>query len=60
MTVISMDGTDPATWDPALDGVRAAPENHAVLCVVDAIRIISVSIALRVEKPHHHRLPSSV
>ena len=24
-TAISMDGTDPATWDPALDGVLAAP-----------------------------------
>ncbi len=28
MKAISMDGTDPATWDPALDGVFAAPENH--------------------------------
>jgi len=59
MKAISMDGTDPATWDAALDGVFAAPENHAVLYEDDAIRIISVSIpAGAVEKPHHHRLPA--
>ena len=45
MKAISMDGTDPTTWDPALDGVLAAPENHAVLYEDDAIRVISVSIA---------------
>ncbi len=27
----SMDGSDPATWDPKLDAVLAAPENHTVL-----------------------------
>jgi hypothetical protein len=59
MKAISMDGTDPATWDPAFDGVFAAPENHSVLYEDDAIRIISVSIAAgAVEKPHHHRLPA--
>jgi hypothetical protein len=59
MTVLSMDGTDPATWDPGLDGVLAAPENHTVLYEDDAIRVISVSIAPgAVEKPHHHRLPA--
>ena len=40
---ISMDGSDPATWDPALDGVLAAPENHRVLYEDDVIRVISVS-----------------
>jgi hypothetical protein len=45
MTTLSMDGTDPRTWDPALDGVLAAPENHKVLYEDEAIRIISVSIA---------------
>ena len=59
MKAISMDGTDPATWDPALDGVLAARENHAVLYEDDAIRVISVSIAAgAIEKPHHHRLPA--
>jgi predicted metal-dependent enzyme (double-stranded beta helix superfamily) len=56
---ISMDGSDPATWDPALDGVVAAPENHTVLYQDDLIRVISVSIAPgAIEKPHHHRFPS--
>jgi hypothetical protein len=59
MTTLSMDGTDPATWDPALDGVLAAPENHAVLYEDEAIRVISVSIAPgAIEKPHHHCLPA--
>jgi hypothetical protein len=59
MTKLSMDGTDPATWDPALDGVLAAPENHTVLYEDEAIRVISVSIAPgAIEKPHHHCLPA--
>jgi hypothetical protein len=45
ITKLSRDGTDPATWDPALDGVLAAPENHTVLYEDEAIRVISVSIA---------------
>ena len=56
---ISMDGSDPATWDPALDGVLAAPENHAVLYEDNVIRVVSVSVvAGAIEKPHHHRFPS--
>lgn len=59
MTDLGMDGTDPMNWDPALDGVLAAPENHKVLYEDDAIRVISVAIAPgEVEKPHHHRLPA--
>jgi len=59
MTAISMDGTDPATWDPALDAVAAAPENHRVLYEDDAIRVLSVSVvAGATEKPHHHCFPS--
>jgi hypothetical protein len=59
MTTLSMDGTDPATWDPALDGVLAAPENHKVLYEDEAIRVIAVSIAPgAIEKPHHHCLPA--
>jgi hypothetical protein len=59
MTKLSMDGTDPASWDPALDGVLAAPENHTVLYEDEAIRVISVSIAPgAIEKPHHHCLPA--
>jgi hypothetical protein len=56
---ISMDGSDPATWDPALDGVLAAPENHQVLYEDDVIRVISVTILPgAIEKPHHHQRPS--
>ena len=59
MTTLSMDGTDPGTWDPALDGVLAAPENHTLLYEDEAIRVISVSIAPgAIEKPHHHCLPA--
>jgi hypothetical protein len=59
VATLSMDGTDPATWDPALDGVLAAPENHKVLYEDEAIRVISVSIAPgTIEKPHHHCLPA--
>jgi hypothetical protein len=36
MVKLSMDGTDPATWDPTLDGVLAEPENHTVLYAVVA------------------------
>ena len=39
MTVLSMDGSNPNTWDPALDGVHAAPENHAILYEDDEIRL---------------------
>ena len=56
---ISMDGSDPATWDPKLDAVLAAPENHKVLYEDDLIRVLSVSVpAGSKEKPHHHRYPS--
>jgi hypothetical protein len=59
VATLSMDGSDPVTWDPSLDGVLAAPENHAILYEDDEIRVISVSIAPgEIEKPHHHRLPS--
>lgn len=56
---ISTDGTDPATWDPALDGVIAAPESHTVVYEDDSIRIISVTVPPgMVQQPHHHPYPS--
>ncbi len=59
MSKLSMDGTDPATWDPALDGVLAARGDYTVLYEDEAIRVISVSIAPgAIEKPHHHCLPA--
>jgi predicted metal-dependent enzyme (double-stranded beta helix superfamily) len=59
VTKPSMDGTDPATWDPSLDGILAAPDNHKILYEDDTIRVVSVSVAPgAIEKPHHHRFPS--
>jgi hypothetical protein len=53
------DSSDPATWDPALDAVTAAPRNHAVLYEDDVIRVLAVSVAPgETENPHHHRWPS--
>lgn len=59
MSVADLDVNDPQTWNPALDAVVAAPDNHQVLYEDDNIRVISVSIAPgAIEKPHHHRWPS--
>ena len=55
----AMDGADPATWDPALDAVTAAPRNHTVLYEDAVIRVLAVSVAPgETENPHHHRWPS--
>lgn len=59
MTPKSMDGTDPDTWDPALDALAAAPRHHQVLYEDELIRVVSVSIAPGETEPaHHHRWPS--
>jgi hypothetical protein len=59
MTVVSMDRTDPASWDPQLDAVTAAPQHHQVLYEDEMIRVVSVSIAPGVREPvRHHRWPS--
>ena len=56
---ISMDGSDPATWDGKLDGVLAAPGNHQVIYEDDSIRVVSVTIRPGEKEPvHHHRLPA--
>jgi predicted metal-dependent enzyme (double-stranded beta helix superfamily) len=50
--------SDPKTWDPALDAVVVAPDNHVLLHEDDFIRVLSVRLAPgEIEKPHHH-LPS--
>ena len=57
--LISMDGTEPASWDPKLDALIAAPDNHQLLYEDDLIRVLSVSIAPGATEPaHHHRWPS--
>ena len=59
MMPISMDGTDPATWDPKRDGLAAAPGNHRLLYEDDFIRVLSVSIRPGETEPvHHHRWQS--
>lgn len=59
MTALSLDGTDPATWDPRLDAVLAAPDHHRVLYEDETIRVLSVSVEPgRTEPLHHHRWPS--
>jgi hypothetical protein len=56
MTATSMDGTDPASWDPQLDAVTAAPQHHQVLYEDELIRVVSVSIDPGMQEPlHHHR-----
>jgi hypothetical protein len=56
---VNTDHADPKTWDPELDAVIVAPENHVVLHEDDFIRVLSVRLpAGETEKPHHHRFPS--
>ena len=55
----SMDGTNPANWDPQLDGLAAAPSHHRLLYEDDTIRVLSVTILPGMTEPlHHHRWPS--
>jgi hypothetical protein len=37
---ISTDGSDPKSWDPALDGVLAAPAHHDVVYEDDNVRVM--------------------
>src|SRR4051794_20008034 len=50
---------DPSGWDPSLDAVAAAPENHKVLFENDRLRVLEVILEPGDEEPvHHHRWPS--
>ena len=52
-------GTDPATWDPALDAVVAAPKHHRVVYENESLRVLEVTLEPDDEEPvHHHRWPS--
>ena len=54
-----LDHSDPATWDPALDAVAAAPKHHKVLFENDKLRVLEVTLEPHDEEPvHHHRWPS--
>jgi len=39
----STDGTDPKTWDPALDAVKSGARNHVVIYEDKEIRVLSVT-----------------
>ncbi len=46
-------------WDPALDAVAAAPDNHEVLYEDQFLRVLSVIVGPGETEPlHHHRWPS--
>lgn len=56
---MSIQNSDPSTWDLALDAVIAAPENHKVLFENDNLRVLEVTLHSGEEEPvHHHRWPS--
>ena len=51
--------SDPSTWDPEMDAVKAAPKQHKVLFENDNIRVLDVTLEPGDEEPlHHHRWPS--
>lgn len=59
MTAAILDLSDPATWDPQLDAVVAAPANHKVLFENERLRVLEVTLRPDEEEPtHHHRWPS--
>jgi len=56
---MSIQNSDPSTWDLALDAVIAAPRNHKVLFENDNLRVLEVTLLSGEEEPvHHHRWPS--
>ena len=51
--------SDPSTWDPELDAVKAAPKHHKVIFENDSLRVLEVTLEPHDEEPvHHHRWPS--
>jgi len=49
----------PASWDPALDAVIAAPKHHKVLFENGQLRVLEITLEPNDEEPvHHHRWPS--
>ena len=53
------ENSDPASWDPALDAVAAAPKHHKVLFENNRLRVLEVTLEPEDEEPvHHHRWPS--
>ncbi len=53
------DTSDPASWDPKLDAVAAAPDHHKVIFENEQLRVLDVTLEPNDEEPlHHHRWPS--
>ncbi len=58
---ISTDGTDPKSWDPKLDALKAGAKNHKVIFEDKEIRVLSVTVEPgEVEVAHHHQWPSVI
>jgi mannose-6-phosphate isomerase-like protein (cupin superfamily) len=56
---VSTDGSDPRTWDPALDAVKSGARNHRVIYEDQDVRVLSVTVEPgEVERAHHHQWPS--
>ena len=53
------DPSNPATWDPQLDAVAAAPKHHKVIFENERVRVLEVTLEPYDEEPvHHHPWPS--
>ena len=53
------ENSNPATWDPALDAVVAAPKHHRVIFENERLRVLEVTLEHEDEEPVHlHRWPS--
>lgn len=56
---MNANANDPASWDPRLDAVTAAPDHHKVLFENERVRVLEVTLEPNDEEPvHHHRWPS--
>lgn len=56
---LSTDGTNPATWKPEREALKAAPGNHKIVFENADIRVLSVTVAPGETEPlHHHPWPS--
>ena len=59
MEIAEAAADDPTRWDPALDAVTAAPDQHRVIFENARLRVLEVTLEPGDEEPvHHHRWPS--
>lgn len=50
---LSIDGSDPKTWDLKQDGVLVAAQNHKIIYEDDQVRVLSVTVPVGTEEPYH-------